>query len=45
MFSNYAGDFDISNLGYDDEDKAIARNMRINGQVISGLITEDNKPG
>lgn len=42
--SNVAGDYEISNLGYTDKDKSIARHIMLNGKVIHGLVTEDDHP-
>ena len=42
--SNIAADFEISNRGYTNEDKKTARNLRLNGQVVGGLVTEDGHP-
>ena len=39
--SNIAADFEISNKGYTDKDKRIARAIRLNGEVLKGLVTED----
>lgn len=41
---NIAGDYEISNRGYTDKDKAIARNIKLNGQTLQGLVTEDEHP-
>lgn len=41
---NIAGDFEISNLGYTEEDKEIVRNIKLNGRLVSGLVTEDSYP-
>ena len=41
---NIAGDYEISNKGYTDKDKEIARNIIFNGRVVSGLVTEDEHP-
>ena len=40
--ANIAGDYEISNLGYTEKDKNIARNIKLNGQIIHGLVTEDD---
>lgn len=42
--SNIAGDYEISNRGYTDRDKQIARQILLNGQVLQGLVTEDQHP-
>ena len=41
---NIAGDYEISNLGYTDKDKDIVRNIKLNGQILTGLVTEDSHP-
>ena len=41
---NIAGDYDISNRGYTDRDKNNIRKIRLNGQLLSGLVTEDDHP-
>lgn len=41
---NIAGDYEISNRGYTDKDKQIARSIRLNGQKLQGLVTEDEHP-
>lgn len=38
---NYAGDYEISNVGYTEEDKELIRNIDINGNITSGLVTDD----
>lgn len=40
---NFIEDFEISNKRYTESDKKIVRNMQLNGQVISGLVTEDHR--
>jgi hypothetical protein len=40
---NWLEDFEISNERYTDADKAIARNLELNGRVIHGLVTEDHR--
>lgn len=42
---NIAGDFEISNKGYTDRDKSIARAIKLGDQVLRGLVTEDQYPG
>lgn len=42
--SNIAGDYEISNRGYTEKDKQIARNIYLNGETLSGLVTEDQHP-
>ena len=39
--SNIAADYEISNKGYTESDKRIARAIRLNGQTLKGLVTED----
>lgn len=41
---NIAGDYEISNRGYTERDKRNVRNIRINGQKLSGLVTEIDHP-
>lgn len=41
---NIAADYEISNRGYTDKDKDIVRNILLNGQVLTGLVTEDEHP-
>lgn len=41
---NIAGDYDISNRGYTEEDKKNIRNIRLMGKTLSGLVTEDKHP-
>lgn len=43
--SNIAGDYEISNLGYTDKDKSIMRHIILNGNILQGLVTEDDHPG
>ena len=43
--SNIAGDFEISNKGYTDADKATARSIKLNGKILKGLVTELDRPG
>lgn len=42
--SNIAADYEISNRGYTDNDKRISRRIRLNGQILQGLVTEDEHP-
>ena len=42
--ANIAGDYEISNRGYTNADKDIVRNINLNGQIVSGLVTEDQHP-
>ena len=41
---NIAGDYEISNRGYTDNDKRIARGIMLNGKRLKGLVTEDDHP-
>lgn len=41
---NIAGDYEISNRGYTEKDKAIVRAIKLNGEVLKGLVTEDEHP-
>lgn len=41
---NIAGDYDISNRGYTERDKKNVRKIRLNNEVLSGLVTEDEHP-
>lgn len=41
---NIAADYEISNRGYTDRDKRTIRNIELNGQILSGLVTEDDHP-
>lgn len=40
---NIIEDFEISNKRYSPEDKLVARRIFLNGQYISGLVTEDHR--
>lgn len=42
QLGNIAGDYDISNKGYTDQDKRIIRRLKLNGQKLRGLVTEDD---
>lgn len=42
--SNFAGDYEISNLGYTEEDKNVVRHIVIGDKIVSGLVTEDDHP-
>lgn len=42
--ANFAMDYDISNKGYDEHDKQVVRLMTLNGEIVGGLITEDDHP-
>lgn len=41
---NIAADYEISNRGYTDKDKDIIRSIKLNGQILTGLVTEDEHP-
>lgn len=41
---NLAGDMDLSNKGYTEKDKEIVRSIKVNGKVVSGMVTEDINP-
>lgn len=41
---NIAADYEISNRGYTDKDKEVIRGIKLNGQVLTGLVTEDEHP-
>lgn len=41
---NVAADYEISNRGYTDKDKETVRGIKLNGQVLTGLVTEDEHP-
>ena len=41
---NTAADYEISNRGYTDADKAIARSILFKDKVVSGLVTEIDHP-
>lgn len=41
---NVAADYDISNVGYTDADKQVARSIILNDKVLQGLVTEDEHP-
>lgn len=42
--SNIAADFEISNKGYTDADKSIARRIKLGDKILQGLVTEDQYP-
>ena len=41
---NIAADFEISNRGYTEKDKAVARGIILRDKVLQGLVTEDMFP-
>lgn len=41
---NIAGDYDISNRGYTEEDKRNIRAIKLLDKTLSGLVTEDKHP-
>ena len=42
--ANMAADYDISNRGYTQKDKANARRIKVGDRIITGLVTEDDHP-
>lgn len=42
---NIIEDYEISNTRYTQADKAIVKNMMLNGRVIGGLVTEEHRAG
>ena len=40
---NWIEDFEISNTRYSKADKQLARNLKLNGKIIHGLVTEDHR--
>ena len=42
--ANIAADYEISNRGYTDADKSVARAIRLGDRVLKGLVTEDEYP-
>lgn len=44
QIANYAMDWELSELGYDEDDKEVVRVMTLNGEVIGGLILSDDHP-
>ncbi len=42
--SNIAADFEISNVGYTEKDKRVAKNIKLNNQIIQGLVTDIDEP-
>ena len=40
---NIIEDYEISNRRYSSADKDIVRNMQLNGEIIGGLVTEDDR--
>ena len=45
QIANIAADYEISNKAYTDADKASARSIFLNGELLRGLVTEDQYPG
>ena len=41
---NIAADYEISNRGYTEADKRTAQNLWVNGEKVSGLVTEVKHP-
>lgn len=44
QIANYAMDWELSDIGYDEHDKEVVRVMKLNGEVIGGLILSDDHP-
>jgi hypothetical protein len=44
QIANYAMDWELSDVGYDEHDKEVVRIMTLNGEVIGGLILSDDHP-
>jgi hypothetical protein len=44
QIANYAMDWELSDIGYDEHDKEVVRIMTLNGEVIGGLILSDDHP-
>lgn len=42
---NWIEDFEISNERYSAADKKLARELKLNGRTIQGLVTEDHRAG
>ena len=42
--ANYAMDWELSDIGYDEYDKEVVRLMTLNGKIIRGLILSDDHP-
>ena len=42
--ANIAGDFEISNLAYTEQDKKDIQKLRLNGEIVGGLVTEMHHP-
>lgn len=43
--SNIAADYEISNVGYTNKDKRVARAIILGDKTLQGLVTEDQYPG
>ena len=43
--ANIAADFEISNRGYTEKDKRVARRLKLGNEIVQGLVTEDQYPG
>lgn len=41
---NIAADYEISNRGYTEKDKKVSRALKLNGETLKGLVTEDDHP-
>ena len=44
QLSNMAADYEISNLGYTDADKAAVRSIKLGDQILQGLVTDYDHP-
>lgn len=42
--ANIAMDWELSERGYDDHDKEVARNLTLNGRVLGGLVLSMDRP-
>ena len=45
QIANIAADYEISNRGYTQEDKKIARSIILGDKILTGLVTEYDYPG
>lgn len=44
QLANVAMDWELSDRGYDDYDKEVARNLTLNGRVLGGLVLSMDRP-
>ena len=44
QIANYAMDWELSEIGYDEHDKEVVRVMTLNSKIIGGLILSDDHP-